>query len=156
MKRMYIYAIIFKQRYTSLQRVVSNFQTTIIIQTTIGSSTILKWIYQTENQTIYWPIANSLFVMYGFVVNKIHMYSTLQEMQKNLFESVTLHVSIIKTNIFDTIHVNRNLILSLYDYPSTFIKYSKNYFADRKMNSMGRCIGWLSFWLVNFVESISV
>ena len=72
MKRMYIDAIIFKQRDTSLQRVVSNFQTTIIIQTTIGSSTIMKGIYQTENQTIYWPIAYSLFVMYGFVVNKIN------------------------------------------------------------------------------------
>ena len=74
----------------------------------------------------------------------VHMYSTLQEVQKNLFESVTLHVSIIKTNIFYTIHVNRNLILSLYDYPSTFIKYSRTILPIAKwIRWVGVSVGFL-------------
>ena len=63
-------------------------------------------------------------------------------MQKNLFESLMLHVSIIKTNIFDTIY--RNLILALYDYPSAFTKYLRNTLPIAKgIRLVGVSVGFL-------------
>ena len=63
----------------------------------IGSSISMKLAYQTENQTIKWPIIFSVFVEHDFVVNKTY---TSRSAEKNRFESLMLQISIIQIENF--------------------------------------------------------
>ena len=110
-----------------------NFHTTIIIQTTIGSSISMKFAYQTENQKTHWPFAFSVCSSRARFCSKQNRHFNLRCVTPPPIKRNSICNVSCKDNsnliIFYTSKFNNVYVIALYDCPTL---------AERILNSIGQ------------------